>query len=424
MNDQYDDQLAARTVIDLSAHFSRLRDEAQRLQAVFDVRERGFFTPSEDEQVLHLWVSYHKARGALLDLIASTRQSVGSASDECLGECVSAYAAGSLLVDAAENLRERFGNDKRVRNKLNESLQAYGIERGSFDAIQMSLTDPTNTVRLWQAHAFFDSRESAIREATSDNETLREVLDVIDQIGLRRRFAATDYIKKRALDRGREVKSTVRGGVAQAIYLIQELGSRLVSNITTIPNHVPRVAEPIQAELMLRLLPGDVLVTRKENALTNYFLPGYWPHAAFYIGGQRVIEALKDGVRERTMDSPLGNDAIAVIRPRLSPQQINEAIRRARTHVGKPYDFDFDFTRSDRLVCTEVVYRSLDGLEGMRLPLSIRVGRQTISAEDLLNLAMKRQHFDPVVVYCPMHSDKLLSLPEMTSVLQQTVAQA
>jgi hypothetical protein len=424
VNAPHDNQLAATTVIDLSDHFSRLRDEAQRLQGEFKARERGFFTPSEDEQVLHLWVSYHKARGALLELIDSIRQAVGSASDECIEEFVIAYAAGSVLVDAARTLRDLFSNHKLVRSKLNESLQSYGIGPGSFDAIQMALTDPTNAVRLRQAHAFFDSRESSIREAASDNETMREVLSVIDHIGTRGRFTATDYIKERAVDRGREVKTTVSGGVSQAIYLIQELGSRLVSNITTIPYHVPRVPEPIQAEVMSLLQPGDVLVTRKENALTNYFLPGYWPHAAFYIGGERVIEALKDGVRERTMDSPLGNDAVAVIRPRLSPERIDEAIQRARTHVGKPYDFDFDFTRSDRLVCTEVVYRSLDGLDGMRFPLSIRVGRPTVSAEDLLNLAMRRQFFDPIAVYCPKHSDKLLSLPELTAVLQQTVAQA
>ena len=39
--------------------------------------------------------------------------------------------------------------------------------------------------------------------------------------------------------------------------------------------------------------PGDVLVVRKEYAATNYFLPGYWPHAALVIGsalGRRIIE--------------------------------------------------------------------------------------------------------------------------------------
>jgi len=40
---------------------------------------------------------------------------------------------------------------------------------------------------------------------------------------------------------------------------------------------------------------------------------------------------------------------------------IDEATARGLTHEGKPYNFDFDFTRSGRMVCTQVVYRSYEG---------------------------------------------------------------
>jgi hypothetical protein len=142
-----------------------------------------------------------------------------------------------------------------------------------------------------------------------------------------------------------------------------------------------------------------------------------------YVGRDRVIESLKDGVRQRTMDSPFGNDAVAVIRPKLGPEVIEQAIQRARTHVGKPYDFDFDFTRADRLVCTEVVYRSYEGLGGMHFELTRRAGHETLSAEDLLNLAIGRRSFELVAVYCDKFSDELLIGSEMTDVLRQTMAE-
>jgi hypothetical protein len=166
---------------------------------------------------------------------------------------------------------------------------------------------------------------------------------------------------------------------------------------------------------------GDVLVTRHDKALTNLFIPGYWPHAAFYIGtpGQRaaievktdpsnaalaldgicVLEALKDGAQLRPLAETLAVDSFVVLRPRLSPASIARSIERAVTHEGKMYNFDFDFFSSDRLVCTEVIYRAYDGLEGVRFPLQERAGRKTLSAEDLLDFAIVDELFDPVAIF-------------------------
>jgi hypothetical protein len=411
------------TVVDLADHISRLREAAVTFRNAFDTRERGFFSPSEDEQVLHLWVSYHKSRNALLDLIDTIRRSVGQASDEYLEEFAVAYGATLVLVDAARTLRDLFGEDTLVRRKLNESYAPYGIEEGSFDAIQMSLTDPTNALRIRQATGFYDDFRESLSTLAQNDERLGEVLTVIDSLSDSARVGTSRYVKARALERSRDMRDRVVGSVSRTVYAIQELGSRLVSNVSTMPNHVPKLPDEIAAGLLEMLQAGDVLVTRKDCALTNYFLPGYWPHAAMYVGGQRVIESLKDGVRDRSMDSPFGNDAVAVIRPQLDPVTIENAIERARSHVGKPYDFDFDFTRGDRVVCTEVVYRSYEGLGGIRFQMTRRAGRETVSAEDLLNLAIGRQFFDQVAVYCPEHSSELLVDDEMTSVLRKTMAE-
>jgi hypothetical protein len=119
---------------------------------------------------------------------------------------------------------------------------------------------------------------------------------------------------------------------------------------------------------------------------------------ARWTGDRRVLEALKDGVLFRPLDQTLAVDAVAVIRPQLDEPGIAQAISRAAHHEGKLYDFDFDFFRSDRLVCTEVIYRAYDGLGPMRLALTERSGRPTLSAEDLLDLAVDGRGFEPVAV--------------------------
>ena len=76
-----------------------------------------------------------------------------------------------------------------------------------------------------------------------------------------------------------------------------------------------------------------------------------------------------------------------------------EALARGLSHEGKSYDFDFDFNRSDRLVCTEVVYRAYDGLDGIRLPFTERAGRKTLAAEDLLDYSLDSEYFEPVAIF-------------------------
>jgi hypothetical protein len=92
-------------------------------------------------------------------------------------------------------------------------------------------------------------------------------------------------------------------------------------------------------------------------------------------------------------------DAFLLLRPRYSsPQQQKEAVEHALQHEGKLYDFEFDFTRSDRLVCTEVVYRSLEGHDGFHFDLIRKAGRVTLPAEDLLRQALDSGRMDVIAV--------------------------
>jgi hypothetical protein len=164
-----------------------------------------------------------------------------------------------------------------------------------------------------------------------------------------------------------------------------------------------------------------VIVTRHDDALSNLFLPGYWPHAALHIGScsdamrigatvpaerrsrwtdpLRVLEARKDGVLLRGLDDTLAVDAFAVIRPVIDEQALASAIGNVIVHEGKAYNFDFDFFNADRLVCTEVVYRAYEGVGGIAFTLQDRAGRPTLSAEDLLDMAVHERGFEAVAVF-------------------------
>ena len=62
-----------------------------------------------------------------------------------------------------------------------------------------------------------------------------------------------------------------------------------------------------------------------------------------------------------------------------------EAIVRAFRFAGRPYDFEFDFETTDKLVCTEVVYRAYGGNSAtIQFPLEEIMGRWTMPAINLV----------------------------------------
>ena len=462
----------ARSVIQLAVHLKELGLQAAALTESINARDRGYFLPGEDEQVRHVLVSYWKSRAALFEVVDSLRQHVdfseagGSGGSEGAGGVgagaqartdhqafVVGYAAAVILVDAARTLREMFEEVPLVRDKLNEADTVFGIPQGVYNTVQKSLTSPNNAWYLHQANTYYDENHNVLLTTTKQNAQLGAVFAIIKELGHRVRVSPGEYAKARIDVQADQLKRGLgEKGVGRAMYWVQELVGRLIGQLKIRPMHQPHLPDQIIAQLTPMLKPGDVFVTRKEFAATNYFLPGYWPHAALYLGDidsliqcnlskeeqfrsrwqrlldldtdnpHRVLEAMADGVWLRSINSPFSVDAVVVIRPTLTPSQVVAALCRGMTHESKPYDFDFDFTRSDRLVCTEVIYRSYEGIDDMGFDLTRRAGRMTFSAEDLLRKAMDGNGFEPVAVYAGEHDSQLVTEKRAREILAQTVA--
>lgn len=175
----------------------------------------------------------------------------------------------------------------------------------------------------------------------------------------------------------------------------------------------PQQLEALRAELQ----PGDILIERRNWYISNSLLPGFWPHAALYLGSYEelvalgvaadaraephmadfqgqdemgddfaVLEAIGEGVIFTSFEQSVGEaDAVVVLRPNLSEEDLREALARALSHRGKEYDFDFDFETTDRLVCTELIFRAYDGLLEIP-PMRLIMGRPRISATDYVRM--------------------------------------
>lgn len=449
----------ARAVVGIANHFEQLKQVATTLFETSSATERGYFTPSEDERVRQLLISYWQSRNALIELVVTLHQASsqrGTSPEERLSEddraaaFLVAWSGALVLVDAARFLRYNCEDRPIVLKKLNEPEPHFGIPAGTYDKIQASLTSPVHAWHLYHARDYWNANQASLAGLAAGSE-VEPLIEIAQQLFPQHDTDLQQYAVGRMRTRTVQARTTGRDLVGRAMYGLQKTVSRLISGKFTHIGHKPQLPSKIADQVRTLIQPGDVFVNRKEHAITNYFLPGFWPHAAFYIGrtdqleemgipdhpnGQprwrrlldcdsncngRVVEALKDGVRIRSLASPFAADAITVIRPRLPRDVVKEAIIRALFHDGKPYDFDFDLTRSDRLVCTEVVYRSFEGLAGVNFALTDRAGRKTLAAEDLLTMAINEQHFEVVAAYAPGYSTGVATDSEAAAVLRATL---
>jgi hypothetical protein len=197
----------------------------------------------------------------------------------------------------------------------------------------------------------------------------------------------------------------------QSLYVAQSNVATYMGD-TRIVSRPPFIKAGQVEAIESRLEPGDILLERANWYLSNPSLPGFWKHAALYVGrledlkrlgiaddpavqqhlgdylkphedgrAKTVIEAVSEGVLLNSLTKSLHADYAAVLRPRVTTRQKATAITRAFANLGKPYDFNFDFEDTTKLVCTQVVYLSYQDV--LAFGLQRILGRTTLPANEI-----------------------------------------
>lgn len=430
------------TVVSLMEAVPQLEATAMSADDLQEIVARGFFRPSDDEEIAHWFARFLTQREALWAVInevdAGINVPLGSLREtEQWRQFLLGYAAACLLVRQDRFLLFSVATHTLIQRKLNEAFPEYRIARKQYSAIFSGYTDPFAALSLYEAMRVARRRRRQIAALVDDPiagvvvrnlPELESHLDPSKRNYLKRLF---QFLSHRWRRRGASARQ-------QTVFAVLEGFGRTASLIN--PGKTKCVTEKIREQIHPLLRPGDVLISRHRYALTNYLLPGNWPHASLYIGtpeqraeygivvepevaarwsdGKCTLEALRDGVLFRPLSETLNVDSFVLLRPALDRAGIAEAIQRVVRHEGKSYNFDFDFFSSDKLVCTEVIYRALDGIKDIVLPLVERAGRQSLSAEDLLDLALDTDMFEPLAIFgCPPEHGRIITGAEVIPVL-------
>ena len=408
-----------------------------------EAEKRGYFLPDEDEKLREVYSVYLAVRSSLLECVHEiSGGQLSMKGTTSLPEFMVAYAAACLLVRSANFIVELAAKNPIGRKKLDEAEPRYGLEAKNFTRIYESLTSPKRWWGFFEAVRYFQAHRDEIVAYAADPVLgpIVELLLAEEAFVVARR---RDFLKRRL---GYRIHSFLRrnhSGYQKTMFKLFKISGSAVAELKqpfVKPSAVgKRVTPEVRERLEAFLQPGDVLVTRHDDALSNLFLPGFWPHAAFYVGNHsereslgvrceceikdsvRFLEAKKDGVKLRPPEDTLRVDAFTVLRSTLAPEDRAEAVSRSLTHAGKLYDFIFDFGAADRLACTELVYRSYHSVGEVAFELQPHAGRHCLSAEDLLNQAIGRGWFEPVLVY-GVRGDDWVEGPEARAVLKESYA--
>lgn len=399
--------LSARQGLPTAGEVDGLEETAQA------ARERGYLLPDEEtairfqmERYLHIRAALHENLQSMQPLVPRFRP---PRDDLALKAFLCAWLSGCMLMRAARYILQRVEDDPVIWKALNQAHPVEGIPAGTFERIRDSSTRPSTLLRYFQAMKYAETLSGELRTLKADPQW-RDLVEMLEEeapfLEKQKSVHAASFAKTRITRwKDRPVRRYHR-----VMFGLFEASGRAIAEMRN-PFHRKRVRRAARVQAMKLMQPGDILITRHDDALSNLFLPGFWPHSAFVIGSEeqrrelgvqqpaaqadrakapvRILEAKKDGVCFRSLRETLSVDAFILLRPAYSDGEAQKiAVERALRHEGKLYDFEFDFTRSDRMVCTEVVYRSLEGHDGFHFDLVRKAGRVTLPAEDLLRQAL------------------------------------
>ena len=425
--------------------FSReLQVQAREMAALQDsvgAKERGHFTSNEHDSIESLLFRYLACRESLWDMIDFYRdykEHFGEPVAQTKGFLIGFSAALHLYYYSA-TLIATFLDEPLVITKLNEAYYRSEIPDGTYDKLFRSVTSVEHIQALRAAWELF-------REESADpGSTLKRVTAADSEYarlarGIGRLYAGTDARVQHILEARSlllpEVRNRLRHSVVMALaqrskemfednlYAVRGI---VFVNISRLKSPLANLIEfsPGQVRRMKSMLqPGDIILTFTAGYMSNIFLPGQFKHGITYVGtpDQRrgagltsenladvpagrlpqltsnlaqarlasgepadVIEAVAEGVIFNSLDYLLHThiNRLAVLRPRLSKDDLAQGLKTVFSLLGNGYDFKFDFNDASWHCCTEVIYRALHERGPIRFPLTQRMGRQTLSADDI-----------------------------------------
>ena len=393
-----------------------------------------YFTNKQYDQIERLYFRYNLCIRSLFDIIneykdfsSESRYKKSNVQAFILGYCatltVYKYSAELVLSTA---------NNQLLIDKLNEEYPRTEIKGQGIDFIISTITNPEYLNNLDIANEFYKreiNENKSLNKSPEFSAFIDELLSMTTKLRLvyeKHRLTIIDNytilpLEAAELMQVTTIEETVNDMINTAgsqLKAIQEFLFTLTADIRMPLVEGIKLTRRQKKALKKSLKPGDIILTFSSGYLSNLILPGYFKHVFSYTGEQNkknkyiknirlkpdqknliksdhdIVEANSDGVSTTYIENYLNGyaDRIIVFRPLLNDDQIDSVMKNIYSFIGMDYDFDFDLDNGEKQTCSEIIYRSYNGIGNIKLDLEDIFGVTTLSGDYLLQYFFNDPH--------------------------------
>ncbi|MCK5522684.1 MAG: hypothetical protein KAI83_06065 [Thiomargarita sp.] len=340
-------------------------------------------------------------------------------------------SAALILYDNYLLVISIFEEDDKLRRFLNERDSGYGIEQNELSKITQSYHSLKKRNRVKKAVKLYEEKLAKISTKLRNDPGFNYLKLLIDQsasYNMTKKYSPLYALSKKWEFMGAMTNDSLHYITAQGINLFSQFFGNTIGLIETRKGKLYNRATVLK-QISRQLQAGDILLEKTPFRLTDKLIPGYWGHAAIWVGtevelrrlgiwehplvkqyhqkikeGYHIIEALRSGVKISALQYFLNIDDFVILRhTQLDNETLAKRIILALRQVGKAYDFNFDIETTEKIVCSELIYAVFIGIEW---PTDKKLGRFTISPD---NIASKALNGGPLKLISFFHDGELVA---------------
>jgi hypothetical protein len=317
-----------------------------------------------------------------------------------------------------------FEGDSKLRRILNERDPGYAVTSAALTKVTLNYNSISTRSRVRKAMKFHEhesTRLNKVVEQSPEHAYLNMLITQSPSYTMVRKRSPFYVVGRKLGFLTGITNDTMVDMERQGVSLFSMVFGNAVGLVETRKGKLYKKAD-VLADVNGSLRAGDILLEKTPFRLTDKLIPGYWGHAALWVGtevelkelgiwdnplvaryhgeireGRLVVEALRSGVEMNTIQHFLNIDSIGILRkPGQSKEARANTIILALRQVGKPYDFNFDVESKGRVYCSKLVYLSYSGIDW---PTQKTLGRTTFTPDDVAVKAAKDGQLQLVTFY-------------------------